>query len=76
MANKNGAHVIIREEQFKSMALEQQTWIMYTTLKSVEERVYKLERQKMIRTACSSIGGVIGGFLAFIAVKVGIRWFQ
>ena len=65
MAN---AHMIIDEKDWEGLPEKKRSWIMYNTMRSVEQRVSKLERRKWLDKGLTFAGGILGGFLAYIGI--------
>lgn len=62
--------LIVDEKDWKEMAPERRDWLIFNTLKSMDERLKKLEKRPMVDKICATIGGTIGGFIAALGLKV------
>jgi len=63
--------IIIDDKDWEKASQEQRDWMTYNTIRSIDARLTKLERKPLIDKVCSFVGGIIGGALAFIGIKVG-----
>jgi len=78
------AHMIINGDTFKDLPLEDQIYIMYTTLRSVEKKLYLLEtslpcslnerliileKRKWWDKGISAVSGFFGGMVAILGLK-------
>jgi len=62
--------IVIDERDWEDADDEQRAWMTFKTLKSIDGRLQKLEKKQWFDKACSFVGGVIGGFLAAMGVKI------
>ena len=63
-----GNGFIVSKETWDHMPDEQQRWIMFETMQVVNTRLKRLERWN----ACwAFIGGVVGGALSALGIKIG-----
>ena len=64
--DENGNGFVVTKETWERMPEEQKSWIMFETMQTVNSRLKKLERWNR---AFSTGGGMIGGALAWLAIK-------
>ena len=57
--------MVITEDAWKFLSLEEQTWIIYTTLLDHDRRICALEQRGIKDRLYSFAGGIIGGIVAF-----------
>ena len=73
--NKRGLimsnYMIVNEKDWEIASEEQKSWMVFNTIQSINARLEKLEKRPIIDKALSLVGGVIGGALAYIGIKVG-----
>lgn len=60
------------ERDWEGYTADQRGWMIFKTLRSMDERLKALERKSKWDKACAAVGGVIGGFVA----AMGIRWWS
>ncbi len=60
--------LVVDEKDWCDAKPEQRDWMIFKTLKSMDERLRKLERWNV---AWSFVGGLIGGAAAFFGIKIG-----
>jgi len=63
--------IIIDETDWKEATPEQRDWMIFKTLRVLDERMQKLEKRPVVDKCFSFCGGVLGGFLAFLGMKFG-----
>ena len=64
-------HMIVNEKDWEIASEEQRSWMVFNTIQSINTRLEKLEKRPIIDKALSLVGGIIGGALAYIGIKVG-----
>jgi hypothetical protein len=69
MENENG--FVVTKETWENMPKEQRDWIMFETLQAMHGRLKCLEKRSLVDKVCAAGGGIIGGALAFLGLKVG-----
>jgi len=62
--------IVVDDKDWESASQEQRDWMTYNTILSIDARLTKLERKPWVDKVCSFVGGIIGGALAFIGIKV------
>jgi hypothetical protein len=62
--------LVLNEKDWEKMTPEQREWATFNTLQSMNCRLNTLESKGFIDKTCSAIGGIVGGFLAFIGLKI------
>ena len=67
----SNGYMIIKEKDWEKASEEQRSWMVFNTIQSINVRLEKLEKRPIINKALSLVGGVIGGALAYIGIKVG-----
>lgn len=60
----------VSEESWKALDKDEQSWFIYNTLRSFDRRLEHLEGRKLIDKSLTLAGGVIGGALAFLGLKL------
>ena len=63
--------LVLNEHDWEKASPEQQNWMTFRTLKSIDARLSKLEKRPIIDKCFSFLGGVIGGFAAILGLKLG-----
>lgn len=63
--------LVIDEKDWEDAKPEQRDWMIFKTLKSVDERLSKLEKRPLTDKCLALLGGAIGGFLAALGLKWG-----
>jgi hypothetical protein len=62
---------IVTKEDWEHMSPAQQSWMTFNAVQDMNARVSRLEKRSLFDKVCSTVGGIIGGFLAFLGVKLG-----
>jgi len=63
--------IVVDENDWKDSTPEQQSWMTFKTLKSIDARLKTLEKRPLIDKCYSFAGGIIGGALAALGIKWG-----
>jgi len=63
-------HMIVNEKDWDIASEEQRSWMVFNTIQSINTRLEKLEKRPIIDKALSLMGGIIGGALAYIGIKI------
>jgi uncharacterized protein (DUF1786 family) len=66
MANETGNGFVITKDTWEHMPEEQKSWIMFETMQTMNTRLKVLEKWNK---ALSFGGGIVGGGLAWCAIK-------
>ena len=64
--------IVIHEKDWEKANAEQRAWMTFNTLQDVNLRLRKLEKRTLVDKVSSFAGGIVGGALAFIGIKVGV----
>ena len=62
--------IIVEKEEWEHATEEQRSWMTFKTLASIDGRLQILERKSFINKAWSAAGGIIGGAIAAISLKI------
>ena len=60
--------LVVDEKDWCDATHDQRDWMVFKTLKSMDDRLKKLERWN---TVAAFTGGMIGGAMAFLGIKIG-----
>ncbi|TET67290.1 MAG: hypothetical protein E3J56_13140 [Candidatus Aminicenantes bacterium] len=60
----------VSEESWKALDKDEQSWFIFATLRSFDKRLEHLEGRKLLDKGLTVAGGIIGGALAFLGLKV------
>lgn len=63
--------LVVDEKDWEGATAEQRDWLIFKTLKSVDERLKALEKRPIFDKCFSFAGGALGGFLAALGLKWG-----
>ena len=63
----------ISRETFETLADEQKLMIIFDILVNINERIENLEKSKWNKIF-SFVGGIVGGALAFLGIKIKQQW--
>lgn len=58
----------VSKEDFMKMPQKEQNYLILGAVEGHEERITKLESQKLVKTSIAFVGGVFGGILAKIGL--------
>ena len=61
--------LVVDEKDWCDASADQRDWMTFKTLKSIDERLQKLEKRPLTDKCFSFLGGVIGGFAAVLGIK-------
>lgn len=64
------SYMIITEKDWENATPKQQGWMMFNTMQSMHKRLAMLEKRSLANKAVTFAGGIIGGALAYIGIKV------
>jgi hypothetical protein len=64
---------IVTKEDWENMTPEQQGWMTFNAVQSMDARLCKLENKKWVNSGCAVIGGAIGGFLFSLFKLLGVK---
>ena len=62
--------IIVEKEEWEHATEEQRSWMTFKTLNSIDGRLQTLERKSFINKVWSAGGGIIGGAIAAISLKI------
>lgn len=62
--------MIITEKDWEKANENQRGWMMFNTIQNMNERLRILEKRSMTHKVLTFVGGIIGGALAYIGIKV------
>lgn len=63
--------LVLDENDWEDATPEQQSWMTFKTLKSIDSRLSKLEKRPLMDKCFSFLGGIVGGFVAALGIKWG-----
>lgn len=66
----SNGYMIITEKDWEKADENQRGWMMFNTIQNMDKRLKKLERRPVIDKIYSFVGGIIGGVLAFLGIKI------
>ena len=62
--------MIITEKDWEKATPEQRDWMVFNTIQKMGCRLRKLERRPVIDKIYAFVGGIIGGALAYLGIKI------
>lgn len=62
--------IILNRDDWEHTAPEQRDWLIFNTLQAMNTRLEKLEKRTFVDKVSSFAGGVIGGIVGFLGLKV------
>lgn len=68
MSNK---FIVVEKDEWEHATTETKLWMIFKTLQNIDERIRALEKKSLIDKTYSAIGGIVGGMLAAIGIKIG-----
>lgn len=63
--------LVLDEQDWETATPQQRDWIIFKTLKSIDDRLQKLEKRPLTDKCWSFLGGAVGGFAAALGLKWG-----
>jgi len=63
--------MVIDKKAWEEADSEQRAWMTYNTLESINNRLRKIEGKSRFDKAWSFMGGVVGGAVAWLGIKIG-----
>lgn len=63
--------LVVDEKDWKDLTADRRDWLIFNTLKSLDNRLMCLEKRPLTDRLFSFIGGVVGGIAASIGIKFG-----
>lgn len=64
------SYMVITEKDWEKATEEQRAWMLFNTMQNMNCRVKKLERRPIIDKIYAFAGGIIGGALAYLGIKM------
>ena len=61
--------IVMDEIDWDGQSAEQRDWLIFKTLKSIDERIQKIEQRKWKYEALAAGGGMVGGMVAVMGMK-------
>ena len=59
--------IVIDSDSWKKATVDQRSWMLFSTLRSLDDRIKSLEKKLFIDKIYSFFGGIVGGALAVYA---------
>ncbi|MBN2397104.1 MAG: hypothetical protein JXI32_01885 [Deltaproteobacteria bacterium] len=66
----NNGFMVVTEKDWEKATPEQRDWYIFNTLQSLNERLKKLEKQTLLYKVYAFAGGVVGGAIAALGIKL------
>jgi len=66
----SNGYMIITEKDWEKATEKQRGWMLFNTIQQMELRLKKLERKPIIDKVYAFAGGIIGGALAYLGIKI------
>lgn len=63
--------IVFDEKDWETASPEQRDWMIFKTLKNVDNRLSELEHKSFIKNFWAFTGGIIGGVFAALGLKFG-----
>ena len=60
---------VVTKEDWEHMTPEQQGWMTFNAVQSIDKRVQKLEKRPLVDKCFAFAGGVVGGAASFLGIK-------
>lgn len=64
------SYMIITEKDWEKATPEQRDWMVFNTIQKMGCRLRKLERRPVIDKIYAFAGGIVGGALAYLGIKI------
>lgn len=62
--------MIITEKDWENATEKQRSWMLFNTVQNMNDRLKKLERRPIVDKVLAFGGGIFGGALAYIGIKM------
>jgi hypothetical protein len=66
---RTGFDMVICEKDWDNYTDSQKNWMLFNTLRSIDERLAKVEKQSTMHKTFAFFGGVVGGAAAAFGIK-------
>jgi hypothetical protein len=64
---------IVTKEDWENMTPDQQSWMTFNAVQSMDARLCALEKKRWFNSGCAVLGGAIGGFLFSLMKLFGVK---
>ena len=64
------SYMVVTKEDWIAASAKQREWMMFNTIQEMNTRLDKVEAKPIYDKMCAFMGGIIGGALAFMGLKV------
>lgn len=62
---------VVTKEDWEHMSPEQQSYMVFGAIQALSEKVRLLERRPVTDKCFAFLGGIVGGFMAALGIKIG-----
>ena len=63
-------YMVITEKDWEKTTPENRSWMLFNTVQNMNNRLKKLERRPIIDKALAFGGGIFGGAMAYLGIKI------
>ena len=63
-------YMIITEKDWEKATPENRSWMLFNTVQNMNNRLKKLERRPIVDKVLAFGGGIFGGALAYLGIKM------
>ena len=66
----SNGYMIINEKDWEKASEEQRSWMVFNTIQSINARLEKLEKRPVADKIYAFGGGIVGGALSYLGIKI------
>lgn len=66
----NDGFIAFTEKDWEKATPEQRDWFVFNTLRSMDNRLQKLEQQRLLNYTCMFLGSAVGGALMMLVLVI------
>ena len=63
-------YMVITEKDWEKATPENRSWMLFNTVQNMNNRLKKLERRPIVDKVLAFGGGIFGGALAYLGIKI------
>lgn len=64
------SYMVITEKDWEQADEKSRSWMLFNTVQNMNCRLRKLEKRPLVDKVYAFVGGIIGGALAYLGIKI------